>query len=173
VTTALVVVMGVSGSGKSAVGDGIAASLGLRFVDADALHPPENVAKMASGRPLDDDDRMPWLAIVGATLAEAADRGEGLVMACSALRRRYRDVLRASAPTTVFVHLDGSRDLLESRLRTRAGHFMPVGLLDSQLDTLEPLADDEAGVVVDIAPPLTEVVAASVRGLAPAEQRET
>ncbi|MCW4386415.1 gluconokinase [Salinibacterium sp. SYSU T00001] len=162
----LIVVMGVTGSGKSAVGAGLAEALDVRFVDADALHPPANVDKMASGTPLDDDDRMPWLAIVGEHLAEAAAAGEGLVMACSALRRRYRDLIRSHAPETVFVHLAGSRDVLESRMRGRAGHFMPVGLLDSQLDTLEPLDPDEAGETVSIVPPLEEVVAAAVEGVA-------
>ncbi|QEE61958.1 gluconokinase [Salinibacterium sp. dk2585] len=157
----LVVVMGVSGSGKSVVGMGLAETLGLRFLDGDDLHPPANVEKMARGIPLDDDDRMPWLRLVGEALAEAAEAGQGIVMACSALRRSYRDGLRAAAPRTVFVHLDGSRELLESRLRTRAGHFMPVGLLESQLGALEPLAMDEPGARVSIEPAVDEVVAAA------------
>ncbi|WP_403020686.1 gluconokinase [Salinibacterium sp. GXW1014] len=157
----LVVVMGVSGSGKSVVGMGLAEALDLRFLDGDDLHPPANVEKMARGIPLDDDDRMPWLRRVGEALAEAAEAGQGMVMACSALRRSYRDGLRAAAPRTVFVHLDGSRELLESRLRTRAGHFMPVGLLESQLDALEPLATDEPGASVSIEPGVDEVVAAA------------
>lgn len=160
-TTALVIVMGVSGSGKSAVGAALADTLGLRFLDGDSLHPPANVDKMARGIPLDDADRMPWLSLIGEALAEAQAVGDGLVLACSALRRRYRDEIRARVPGVVFVHLDGSRELLEERLRQRAGHFMPVGLLDSQLDTLEPLEDDESGVIVSIEPPVDGVVEAA------------
>lgn len=161
----LVVVMGVSGSGKSAVGASLAERLGVRFLDADTLHPPANVDRMARGIPLTDHDRMPWLATVGTRLADAAAAGEGLVMACSALRRDYRDLLRSHAPDTVFIHLDGPREVLESRLRSRAGHFMPVGLLDSQLDTLEPLDQDEAGATVSVEPPLESVIDAAEQGL--------
>ena len=143
----LIVVMGVSGSGKSTVGEALAASLGVRFEDADALHPAANVAKMASGIALTDDDRMPWLALVGAELSAAPD---GLVIACSALKRVYREAILAAAPATRFVFLDGSRTLLESRVQHREGHFMPASLLDSQLATLEPLAPDEPGVRVSL-----------------------
>lgn len=145
----LVVVMGVSGSGKSTVGALVAEELDVPFADADDLHPPANVAKMAAGQPLTDEDRAPWLALVGAALADA--RGTGLVMACSALTRRYRDLIRAQAPETVFVHLHGSRDLLAERMGARTGHFMPTTLLDSQLATLEVPGEDE-GVVVGIEP---------------------
>ncbi|QHT58308.1 gluconokinase [Cellulomonas sp. H30R-01] len=139
--------MGVSGSGKSTVGWLLARRLGVAFVDADGLHPPANVAKMGAGEPLTDDDRLPWLGAVAAELAAAPD---GAVVACSALRRRYRDVLRDGAPGVTFVHLDGSRDLLASRLAARLDHFMPASLLDSQLATLEPLDEDEDGVVLDV-----------------------
>ncbi len=142
--TPRVVVMGPSGSGKTAVGAALAVDLGVRFVDADDLHPAANVAKMESGVPLDDDDRLPWLDTVGAALADAP----GLVMACSALARRYRDRIRAAAPDVRFVELRVSREELDRRMRTRQ-HFMPAALLDSQLATLEHLEDDEPGVVVD------------------------
>jgi gluconokinase len=140
------VVMGVSGSGKSTVGFALAASLGVPFVDADDLHPAANVAKMSRGIPLTDDDRWPWLALVGEQLAAA--ESTGIVVACSALRRVYREAILAVAPDTRFVFLNASRELLEARVQHREGHFMPASLLASQLATLEPLADDEPGVTV-------------------------
>ncbi|MEV8212399.1 gluconokinase [Leifsonia sp. NPDC077715] len=143
-----VVVMGVSGSGKTTVGERVAARLGVPFVDGDALHPPANVAKMASGTPLDDDDRAPWLRAIGETLAGTAP--EGVVVACSALKRSYRDLIRAEAPGAVFAELDGTREVLAARMAARPGHFMPVALLDSQLATLEPLQADEAGMRLDV-----------------------
>lgn len=159
-----VVLMGVSGCGKSTVGALAAARCGAAFVDGDDLHPPGNVAKMAAGQPLDDDDRAPWLDRVGAVLA-AAERP--LLVACSALRRRYRDRIRAAAGGPVlFVHLDGPRAVLAARLAGRQGHFMPPGLLDSQLATLEALGPDEAGVRVDISPPPEAVSAEVVRHVA-------
>jgi len=165
----LVVVMGVSGSGKSTVGAALAVALGTPFVDGDALHPPANVAKMAAGIPLDDEDRWPWLAAVGRRLAEAGP--EGLVVACSALRRVYRDAIRAEGPETVFVELDGDHDLLAQRMRARPGHFMPPSLLDSQLATLEPLQPDEPGMRVSVDLPPAELVAEVVRRLPPASAR--
>lgn len=146
-----VVVMGVAGCGKSTVGGLLAARLGLQFVDADDLHPPSNVAKMSAGAPLTDDDRRPWLARVAEVLRAGGDDGAPAVVACSALRRSYRDALRDGAGGDVaFVHLHGDRDLLARRIAARADHFMPPALLDSQLATLEPLAGDETGVVVDV-----------------------
>lgn len=141
-----VVVMGVSGCGKSTVGALLADRLGVPFLDADSLHPPANLAKMARGVPLDDADRRPWLRLVGAALA-AADGGA--VVACSALRRSYRDVLREAAPDLRFVHLVGTREALAARMRSREGHFMPVSLLDTQLASLEPLEPDEPAVELD------------------------
>lgn len=157
-----VVVMGVSGCGKSTVGALLAERLGVPFVDGDGLHPAANVAKMSAGVPLTDEDRWPWLQAVGEAIA---DRPHGAVMACSALRRVYRDVIRRTAPGTVFVHLHGSRDLLAARMAARPGHFMPPSLLDSQLATLEPLEPDEVGVALDVAPTPDVVAAAAARWL--------
>ena len=148
------VVMGVSGSGKSTVGAALARRLDVPFVDGDALHPEANVAKMAAGRPLDDDDRRPWLDAVGAWLA-AHPRG---VVVCSALRRSYRDVLREHCPSVGFVHLDGDPAVIARRLADRPGHFMPASLLGSQLETLEPLEPDEAGFDVDVDRSVDQVV---------------
>lgn len=159
-----VVVMGVSGCGKTTIGDLVARELGVPFLDGDSLHPVENVAKMAAGTPLTDDDRWPWLATVGAALAQAGDGG--LVLACSALRRVYRDAIREQAPDTVFLHLHGTKEVLKARTEGRTGHFMPPALLDSQLATLEPLEADEAGFVVDIAAPVDDVVASALTYLA-------
>jgi beta-N-acetylhexosaminidase len=163
-----IVVMGVSGCGKTTIGALVAHELGLAFMDGDSLHPVENVAKMAAGTPLTDEDRWPWLATVGHELAAATG---GLVIACSALKRSYRDAIRAKAPGTVFVHLDGGREVLGARLEGRSGHFMPAALLDSQLATLEPLGTDEPGLVVDIAAPVADVVGAAVAGIRAAETK--
>ncbi len=146
------VVMGVSAVGKSSVGRAIAERAGAEFIDGDDLHPAANVAKMAAGEPLDDDDRAPWLDEVGATLARHADAG--IVVACSALKRAYRDRIRRAAPATRFVFLHGTPELLAERAGARTGHFMPPALLASQLATLEPLGDDEPGVALDVADPV-------------------
>jgi len=151
------VVMGVSGSGKTTVGAALAEALGLRFVDGDALHPAANVAKMAAGIPLDDADRAPWLDAIGAVLA-----GGQVVVACSALKRAYRDRLRAAAPGLQLVFLDGGPALLASRMTARPGHFMPASLLDSQLATLERPEPGEHALTADIADPVAEIVAALV-----------
>ena len=142
------VVMGVSGSGKSTVGEALAARLGAAYVDADDLHPPANIARMRGGQPLTDEDRWPWLDDVGRWLADHVDPPG--VTACSALRRAYRDRLRRWAPTTAFVHLDGDPALIAARQSSRPGHFMPANLLQSQFQTLEPLEPDERGVAIDV-----------------------
>ena len=151
-----IVVMGVSGCGKSSVGQALAEALGARFIDGDDLHPEANKAKMAAGIPLNDEDRWPWLAEVSAALAES-----NTVVACSALKRVYRERILAAAPGTFFVHLHGTRQLLAQRMNARPNHFMPVSLLDSQLNTLELLSADEPGVMLDIALPIEQLVAAA------------
>jgi carbohydrate kinase (thermoresistant glucokinase family) len=161
----LLVVAGVSGSGKSTVGELLAESLGVPFADADDLHPEANVRKMAAGHPLDDEDRRPWLRRVGEALAEA--EGTGLVIACSALKRAYREAILAAEPRTRFVLLDGSRELLEQRMTHRQGHFMPTTLLDSQLATLEPLEPDEPGITIGIDHSPEAIVAETRAKLAP------
>ena len=138
--------MGVSGCGKSDVGQRLATALGIPFVEGDAWHSAENVAKMAAGIPLHDADRAAWLA----TLRDQIAGRDALVLSCSALKRRYRDLLREGNPDLFFVELDGSRALIEERMRARKGHFMPTSLLDSQFRDLEPLQADEQGVRIDI-----------------------
>jgi gluconokinase len=143
------VFMGVSGTGKSAIGRPVSERLGCEFAEGDDFHPQANIDKMAGGTPLTDDDRWPWLDRLAGWTRERAERGQNTGLACSALRRAYRDVLRRGAPDTVFVHLTGSRELILERMAGRE-HFMPASLLDSQLDTLEDLEPDERGLVVDI-----------------------
>jgi gluconokinase len=157
-----VVVMGVSGCGKSTVGVLVADRLGVPFLDADSLHPPANLAKMAAGVPLDDEDRWPWLRLVGAALAAS---GDGTVVACSALRRPYRDLLRGFAPDMRLVHLHGTRDELAARMSERHDHFMPVALLETQLAALEPLGADETAIEVDCALDLAKLVDTAVAGV--------
>jgi carbohydrate kinase (thermoresistant glucokinase family) len=158
-----IVVMGVSGSGKSTIAAGLAARIGGMFLDADDFHPPENVAKMAAGVPLTDDDRMPWLARVADAMVDAERRDGTVVVACSALRRAYRDVLRGADAGVFFVQLDGTPELLAARVGERTDHFMPPSLLASQLALLEPLGTDERGAVVSVDAPAAEVVEAAHR----------
>jgi gluconokinase len=147
------VVMGVSGSGKTTIATLLAERLGYTFADADAFHSPENVAKMARREPLTDADRQPWLESLAAWIAARHTERRSTVLACSALKRRYRDALRAGARGSVaFVFLATPRAVLEQRMAHRTGHYMPLELLDSQLATLEPLAADERGVTVDGTP---------------------
>lgn len=156
------VVMGVAGSGKTTVGSAVAERLGVPYADADAFHPPTNVAKMRAGTPLDDGDRAPWLAAVGSWLAEHPAGG---VVSCSALRRRYRDQLRSAAPQARFLHLSGATGdvaaVLAERVAARTDHFMPASLVTSQLELLEPLDDDEAGLVVHLTDPVDAIVDAA------------
>jgi gluconokinase len=137
------VVMGVSGSGKSTVGGLIAEKLGARYAEGDSFHPPANVEKMRSGRPLDDDDRAPWLEAMVAAIRDWNARGEAVVLACSALKHRYREVLRGGGDVR-FIHLAGEKELIASRLAARKGHYMPAALLDSQFAALEPPDEGEA-----------------------------
>ena len=146
--------MGVSGCGKSLVGELLAQKIGAIFIDGDDLHPASNKEKMSSGVPLNDDDRWPWLEAVGNSL----ENTENIVVACSALKKVYRDKILAQAPETRFIHLHGSKDLLLRRLGNRTTHFMPSTLLDSQLQTLEMMDPSEPGKVFDIAKSVEEIV---------------
>ncbi len=150
-----IVVMGVSGSGKSTVGAALAQRLRVPFADADDFHPQANIDKMSAGHALTDDDRYPWLEAIGEWLAEHPDGG---VMSCSALKHRYRDQLRNHCPQTEFLHLAGTTEVIGRRQASRPGHFMPASLLASQFQTLEPLADDEAGVTIDVAQNIDSIV---------------
>jgi gluconokinase len=152
---ALVVVMGVTGSGKTTVGTALAERMEVPFADADDFHSPGNVAKMRAGTPLTDVDRRPWLLAIGAWLAE---HGSGAVVTCSALKRVYRDTLREAAPDLTFLHLHGDKEIARERVGGRAGHFMPTSLVDSQYADLEPLGADEKGLVVDFALPVEVIV---------------
>jgi gluconokinase len=151
VHTGLYVIMGVCGAGKSLIGAMLARELDIEFVEGDALHPPDNVKRMAAGIPLTDDDRHGWLIAIAARLREAKRAGVGLVISCSALKRSYRDLLRSVGDANVrFVYLAGSRPLLAERMAQRRGHFMPPSLLDSQLSILEEPSPDERAWVCDI-----------------------
>jgi gluconokinase len=151
-----IVVMGVSGSGKSTVGAALAQRLRVPFADADDFHPPANIAKMTAGHALDDNDRLPWLEAIGKWLAERCDSGG--VMSCSALKRKYRDQLRDHCRDTIFLHLDGTPEVIGRRQASRPGHFMPASLLASQFETLEPLESDERGVRIDVDQSIDSIV---------------
>jgi gluconokinase len=142
--------MGVAGSGKSTIGETLAARLGWRFEDGDRFHPASNVAKMSAGQPLTDDDRWPWLQAIADEIDRLCAAGERAVVACSALRRVYRDVLIHGRNDVGLVYLDGTRQLIAERLNRRKGHFMPPGLLASQFKTLEPPSSDERPITVPI-----------------------
>ena len=159
-----IVVMGVSGTGKTSVGEELAEELGCEFVEGDSLHPRRNIEKMEHGIPLTDEDRWPWLQAIADMVAVRDHEGTSTVVTCSALKRKYRDLLRDAAPM-FFVHLDAPFDVLEARMRKRTKHFMPASLLRSQVDTLEPLDDDEAGEVVDVSPALDVVVEEAVNAV--------
>ena len=150
--------MGVSGSGKSTIADRLAARLDWRFEDGDGFHPPGNVAKMSAGQPLTDDDRRPWLQAIADEIDRVSREGERLVVACSALKRSYRDILSHGRKDVGFVFLDGSYELIASRLAARKGHFMPPGLLASQFKTLEPPDTSEHPVTVSIDGPVETIV---------------
>lgn len=160
-----ILVMGVSGCGKSTVAAALAERLGLRFVEADHWHSPQNVARMAAGTPLTDADRAAWLAQLSGLLAEAVRQQRGLVLACSALKRAYRDILREGAPDLWLLALHGDRTLLAQRLESRSGHYMPPSLLDSQLATLELPGADEPGVRLDLSAPVSDIVRQAMAAL--------
>jgi gluconokinase len=170
---AQIVVMGVAGAGKTTIATRLSARLGCELADADDFHPRANVAKMAAGIPLQDEDRWPWLDAIAAWIRDRAEAGKTAVVTCSALKRAYRDVLRAASPGVVFVHLTGAPELIAERLRSRRGHFMPPALLASQIAALAPLAPDEPGLTVNVAgspDELTGQIVAAL-GLAPPEAR--
>ncbi|MBB5930470.1 gluconokinase [Streptomyces echinatus] len=163
-TPQVVVVMGVAGTGKTTIGPLLAARLGVPYAEGDDFHPQANIDKMTAGIPLDDADRWPWLEAIGHWAHDRA--GLGGVVSSSALKRAYRDRLRAVAPGIVFLHLSGDRQLIEERMSRRQGHFMPTALLDSQFATLQPLQPDEAGVAVDVGGGPQEITERAVRALA-------
>ncbi|WP_309082767.1 gluconokinase [Chelativorans sp.] len=165
-----VVVMGVAGCGKTAVGSALAQALGTAFVEGDALHPPENVALMASGQPLTDADRAGWLEAVGEELAAKSRAGLGAVAACSALKRRYRDQLRRANPAAIFLHLVIDAETARRRVKLRKGHFMPESLVESQFAALEPPGPDEAALALDGLLPVDELVARAIAFLRKGEQ---
>lgn len=166
--TVTLIVMGVSGVGKSSVAAELVARTGARFVEGDELHPERNRTKMGAGRPLDDDDRWPWLRRIAAWIGEREAAGEDAVVTCSALRRAYRELLRAGHPSVRFVHLVAPAAVLADRLAARRGHYMPASLLDSQLATLEPLQDDEPGIAVPTTGSAADVAEHALAALAPA-----
>ena len=152
------IIMGVSGCGKSTVGQALADALNCPFYDGDDFHPPENVAKMASGTPLNDDDRAPWLAALHDLLLDHAQKGETAVLACSALKKKYRVQLRAGNDQLVFVYLQGDFDLIWQRMQARPNHYMKAEMLQSQFDTLE-VPDEQEALMVSITMPVEEIVA--------------
>ena len=159
------VVMGVSGSGKSTIGEALAARLGWLYVDGDRFHPPNNVAKMSAGQPLTDEDRWPWLRAIADEIDRAVAAGERVVIGCSALRRAYRDILLRGRNDIRLVYLDGTEQLIAGRLNDRKGHFMPPGLLASQFATLEPPGPDERPLTVSIDAPVEKIVDDIIRQL--------
>lgn len=167
----MLVVMGVAGCGKTSVGEAMASRLGMEYVDGDELHPAENIAKMSSGIPLEDEDRWPWLELVGKQLGQADGN---CIVGCSALKRRYRDRIRKFAGGEVtFVHLAGTRELISSRMNSRTGHFMPTALLDSQFAALEPPAAEEKAIVIDIDQTLDSIVNDIVKALEKGMKNDT
>ena len=151
------IIMGVSGCGKSTVGERLGARTRIPFIEGDTLHPPRNVALMAAGTPLTDEDRAGWLDDIASRFG-ALEADAGLIISCSALKRKYRDRLRAACPDLRFIHLHGDKTLLEQRLQYRTGHYMPPSLLTSQLQTLEPPSSDEPAITLDIALPTDQLV---------------
>ncbi|MEY3731357.1 MAG: hypothetical protein RLZZ57_2113 [Pseudomonadota bacterium] len=162
---AAIIVMGVSGSGKSTIGALLAERLGWPFADADGFHPPENVAKMAAGTPLTDADRWPWLDAIAAHIGAARKAGQPVVVACSALRRAYRERLRAGHGDLLFLHLSGAPEVIAARQAARQGHFMPPSLMASQFATLEEISDEPDALAVSVATEPQDVVNAAMAAL--------
>ncbi|WP_159567425.1 gluconokinase [Budvicia diplopodorum] len=161
-----VVLMGVSGCGKSSVGAAVARELGAKFIDGDDLHPRANIQKMASGHPLNDDDRAPWLERLNDAAYSLSHKNEVGIIVCSALKRRYRERLRQDNPDMIFLYMKGSFDIILARLKARAGHYMPTDLLQSQFDALEePSADEPDVVSINIDGSFDEVVSRGVEAL--------
>jgi carbohydrate kinase (thermoresistant glucokinase family) len=165
----VLVMMGVSGSGKTTVAKGVADRLGWQMLEGDKLHPPANIAKMSAGTPLTDEDRWPWLRAIAAAIDEWRTNGVSGVVACSALKRAYRDILIGPRPDVVLVYLQGSHDLIAKRMAARHGHFMPAGLLDSQFATLEEPGEAERPIMASIAPAPDAIVTTIIEKL---RQRE-
>jgi gluconokinase len=164
-TPRALIVMGVSGSGKSTIGDRLAARLGWRFEDGDRFHPASNVAKMSAGQPLSDEDRQPWLQAIADEIDRVCRNGERAVIACSALKQTYRDILLHGRRDVRLVFLSGTQELIASRLAARKGHFMPPGLLTSQFRTLEPPKPDEHPITVSIVAPVETIIDNIIRQL--------
>jgi gluconokinase len=161
--TRCAIVMGVSGCGKTSVGEGLSRNTSIRFVDGDALHPQANVDKMSAGNPLTDQDRWPWLEAIGREFAKSP---EPLIIGCSALKRSYRDMIRHHAGAMVtFIHLTGTREIISKRMQARRDHFMPPALLDSQFAALEPPTADEDSISIDIDQPLEAIIAQAAQHL--------
>ncbi|AOS62559.1 gluconokinase [Actinoalloteichus hymeniacidonis] len=165
--TTIVVVMGVSGSGKTTIARSLAEHLGVVYAEADEFHPRSNIEKMESGTPLTDEDRLPWLRAIAEWIGTREQAGKGAVVTCSALKRSYRDLLRTGGHGGVwFLHLAGTREVIGSRLAGRSGHFMPASLLDSQFADLQPLEADEVGYAVDVAAPADLIIERALAALA-------
>ncbi|TPM19243.1 gluconokinase [Mesorhizobium sp. B2-3-5] len=160
-----IVVMGVAGCGKSAVGATLAAALGAAFIEGDRLHPPENVARMARGEPLTDQLREGWLDAIGERIAASVGKGQGVVAACSALKRSYRARLRRFCPDIVFLYLEIDAATAKRRVGNRKGHFMPASLVDSQFAILEPPGAEEGALTLDATRPVDELVTDAVRSI--------
>lgn len=161
----IIVMMGICGSGKTTLGRLLAERLGIPFVEGDDYHTPENVAKMATGHPLTDADRWPWLRRLGEAMGQWSEAGQDTVVSCSALRRDYRDLLRASAPDVRFVFLEGAVELVRDRMAHRAGHFMPVGLIDSQIAALEDPRGEPGVIAVSVAGTPEDIIAEIIKAL--------
>lgn len=172
-TPDVIVVMGVSGSGKSTVAKGIARTMGWDFAEGDEFHPKDNVDKMAHGLPLTDDDRWPWLRLIGDWISEKLEREESAVVACSALKRAYRDLLREGRPQVRFCHVNADTEVIEERMENREGHYMPASLLASQIAALEDLEDDEPGVVISNEGSRADVLDRALRGLGLVQEEST